>query len=204
MTIVLLIRHGNTDWNREGRTQGHLNNPLNRLGVKQATALAERLSEEKWDIIVSSDLLRARQTAEIISRHLGNQQVQYDDRLREIDRGQIAGSTERERIAKWGDNWSQLDLGQESLSSVRKRGTACINELVEKYSGQKILVVSHGLLLRETLKGLLNNEATGTHLENTSVTTLETNVNGWRYLSYNSISHLREEEYNYYGSTLDL
>lgn len=73
MTRIGLIRHGSTAWNKEGRIQGHTDNPLDEEGLQQAEAIAERLSGEHWDYIYSSDLLRARQTAEVIAAKLGLQ-----------------------------------------------------------------------------------------------------------------------------------
>jgi probable phosphoglycerate mutase len=193
LTSITFVRHGNTDFNVEKRAQGHLNNPLNETGFKQAKAVAERLAEEKWDLLFSSDLLRARQTAEIISKAIGLPITAYDVRLREISRGQIEGTIEEERIARWGVNWRELDLGEESLESVRKRGVDFVMEAVAKYPGKKMLLVSHGLLIRETLKGLMQDESTGTPLANTSVTTVVYKDGQWRYELYGCTRHLDTE-----------
>ena len=188
MTITI-IRHGNTDFNLEVRAQGHMHNPLNKIGRQQARAVAIRLAEESWDMIVSSDLLRARETAEIISETVGMPITMFDVRLREIFRGRIEGTTEAERIERWGANWRELDLGEETDAALRKRGMECLEELANKYYDSRILVVSHGKLINQTLKGLLGNEAIG-NLKNTSVTTIRKKDAGWECLLFNCINHL--------------
>ena len=120
MTVIGLIRHGLTDWNTEMRIQGHTDIPLNSHGRKQAELLAERMKNEDWDYIYTSDLGRARETAEHIGT-LKQIEVSTDPRLREMYCGQIEGTTMAERIAKWGENWSQLDLGMESNQAIAAR-----------------------------------------------------------------------------------
>ena len=106
MTTVGFVRHGITEWNVEGRAQGQTDIPLNEDGRKQAAALADRLlSKEGWDVIASSDLKRARETAEIIARRLHIGEIVFDERLREIHCGLIEGLTVEERVAKWGEDW---------------------------------------------------------------------------------------------------
>src|SRR4051794_22337782 len=109
MTVVGLIRHGVTDWNRERRIQGHTNIPLNADGRKQAELLANRMVDEEWDVIYASDLGRAQETAACIG-HVKQLEVQTDPRLREMYCGEIEGTTQEERVAKWGEDWSTLDL----------------------------------------------------------------------------------------------
>jgi len=185
-----LIRHGSTCWNKEKRAQGHSQNPLDEEGVQQAVALADRLNEEKWDHIYSSDLLRARQTAEILADRLGVETIRYDVRLRERSGGRIEGTTVEERILKWGAKWSELDLGIETPEACMARGSACIREIAEVHRDGNILIVSHGALLRHTLKGLIPVLNTDELLANTSVTEV-TWINGiWNCNFYNCTKHL--------------
>jgi probable phosphoglycerate mutase len=170
-----------------------MHNPLNDTGRKQAAAVAKRLAEQSWDLIVSSDLWRAHETAQIIAAALGMPISFLDVRLREINRGQIEGTVEEERVAKWGSDWQQLDLGEESLQSVRERGMSFVSEIAAQHPGCKILAVSHGLLINETLKGLLQNEKLGDGLQNTSVSTVRLNGERWECLLYNCDRHIREE-----------
>lgn len=190
MTTITFVRHGNTDFNREKRTQGHLHNPLNETGIRQAEAVARRLSGENWDVLLSSDLMRARQTAEMISAALRMPVTSFDARLREIGRGRMEGTTEEERIAKWGAVWRDLDLGEESHASLRERGMSFIRDITAQYPGQKVLAISHGVFLGQTLKALLQDETTGDNLSNTSVTTIAHNGQQWEYVLYACTRHL--------------
>ncbi|TBL81163.1 histidine phosphatase family protein [Paenibacillus thalictri] len=189
MTTVTFVRHGNTDWNIENRVQGHMNNPLNHTGRAQAAAVAKRLAAEAWDVFYSSDLLRTRETAEIIATELKMPFIEYDARLREIGKGQLEGTIEKERIEKWGVNWEKLDLGVESIEFVRNRGVEFIEEMVVKHPGQKILVVSHGFFLAQLFDELLQDGGEDV-LKNTSVTILEKKDDQWNYLLYNCTRHL--------------
>lgn len=194
MTTIAFVRHGNTDWNIEKRAQGHSNNSLNETGFKQAKAVAERLASQEWDLFISSDLLRARQTAEIISDRIG-MPILYDQRLRERCRGEIEGTIEEDRIKMWGKDWRGLNLWQESYQSLRERGRHFVEELRERYTEKTILVVTHGALLIQTLYALCPNETNEKDLlDNTSITIIKSKDSGWEYLLYNSTTHLEAEE----------
>lgn len=92
MTTIGLIRHGITEWNTLGKAQGISNIPLNRLGKQQAMAIANRLlQEEKWDILITSDLSRAIETGEIIGQKINLPISHIEKRVREIDCGKIEG-----------------------------------------------------------------------------------------------------------------
>ena len=93
-----------TDWNTERKTQGQSDIPLNEEGRQQARALALRLGTEQWDLIFSSDLSRAKETADIVAGTLGLS-VQTDHRLREMHKGETEGTTLEERINRWGNQW---------------------------------------------------------------------------------------------------
>lgn len=190
MTAITFVRHGNTDWNVEKRAQGHSLNPLNETGRRQAAAVAGRLAEQSWDVLISSDLPRAQETAEIIAARIGMPIARLDPRIREIGRGQIEGTVEAERIAKWGSGWRQLELGLESEQALRERGLQFVAEVAADYAGRRILVVSHGVLLRETLLALLPNRRDEEPLHNTSVTTIVRNGEGWDCPLYNCTAHL--------------
>lgn len=190
MTTIGLIRHGITEWNCLNKAQGHSDIPLNETGRKQATVLGSRLAEEEaWDLIISSDLSRAAETAQIIGRAI-QVPVQLDSRLRENDCGAIAGTTEEERLEKWGTAWRELDLGMESFEAVGKRGAEFLEEAARLYTGKRVLVVSHGAWIGLTLQRLLPEEFPDTHMENTSVTILEHADEKWGCALYNCTKHL--------------
>jgi probable phosphoglycerate mutase len=190
VTRIGIIRHGTTAWNKEGRAQGSSDIPIDQEGLAQALALGKRLSEETWDYIYSSSLLRAKQTAEIVGEQTGLINIYYDARLREIGGGQIEGTTEKERVLKWGKNWRELDLGIESEISGTSRALSFIEEVANKHSNKNILIVSHGSLIRHLLKGLIPNVNTDEHLKNTSLTRLKQTSNIWDCELYNCTIHI--------------
>lgn len=191
MTTIGLIRHGMTDWNDLGKAQGTSDILLNKLGRKQASTLGDRLlNEKKWDMIISSDLSRAIETAEIIGSKINVTISCFDERIREIDCGEIEGTTEEGRLERWGSNWREIDLGMEIFEDVGKRGLEFIEELFQTYKGKRILIVSHGTLIGLTLQRLLPAMFQSTYIDNTSLTILN-NTNGkWDCRLYNCTKHL--------------
>ncbi|WP_054939139.1 histidine phosphatase family protein [Paenibacillus ihuae] len=190
MTTIGLIRHGSTLWNKEGRIQGHTDNPLDEEGLEQAAALAERLSTEKWDYIYSSDLLRARQTAEVIAARLGLSVAGWVPGIREMDGGLLEGTTEQELIERWGKEWRTLELGLEKNESGRLRGSRAIEEIAQRHPGRHVLVVSHGAILRSTLSGLVPELDVSVFLKNTSLTWLVYTGTTWTCELYNCVKHI--------------
>jgi probable phosphoglycerate mutase len=190
MTQIGLIRHGITSWNIENRAQGHADIPLNELGRRQAISLAKRLKDEEWDIIYSSDLSRAKVTAEVVAESLGLNVI-TDERLREMNCGEIEGTTIEERIARWGSNWELMPLGIETEESIVKRGMSFITYINEKHKDKRVLVVSHGALVGLTLKRLIPHVDTEEHLHNTSLTILKClHNNKWDCELYNCAKHI--------------
>ena len=135
MTTLLLVRHGETDWNAEGRLQGHTDRPLSYFGRRQAQQLAEEL-----EAIYSSDLARARETAEIVGRRLGLATV-LDPDLREKDWGTWEGLTSVER--------DRVEFVGESTEAHRERILGALRQISERHAGEaRILVVTHGGSMR--------------------------------------------------------
>ncbi|OCA83040.1 phosphoglycerate kinase [Bacillus sp. FJAT-27225] len=190
MTKLGFIRHGSTSWNKEGRAQGSSDIPLDQDGLNEARLLAERLSSEEWDIIYSSPLMRARQTAEVIAEQLGIKEIQFDSRLREVSGGQIEGTTEAERVAKWGSGWRKLDLGFESNEHVLERGFAALEDIQSAHPGKNILIVSHGALIRRVLSELVPSLKEEGPLNNTAVTIITHSNEAWECGLYNCTKHL--------------
>jgi len=194
MTTLGLIRHGVTEWNYEHRAQGQTDIPLNDEGRQQAELLSKRMSNEEWDYIYSSDLSRALETAEIIGK-IKNIEVKTDQRLREMNCGLIEGTTEQDRVSRWGHGWSKLDLGIESKDEIVTRGMQCLMDISDRHPDKKILIVSHGALIGLTLKKLIPHIDTEEHLNNTSVTILHTGQTRWDCELYNCTKHLNIERY---------
>lgn len=144
MTWMLLARHGETDWNREGRWQGHSDVPLNELGREQARELAYWMRDEPLDVIVSSDLRRAHETALIIAE-AKRMAVSTDAGLREIDVGRWGGLTPDEIAARFpGMATHDGETNEQHLARV----VAAFRRIAETHRGKRVLVISHGKTLR--------------------------------------------------------
>ena len=162
MTELWLIRHGETDWNREGLYQGQADIPLNELGLKQAQAAAEKilLSGQSFSAIYSSPLSRARQTADASAARLGLP-VRLDPRLQEINQGNWTGKNYRMIVAQFGDplkptpDNTKVDgardtiysraPGGESVAEVAARLALAASDIARAHPAQAVLVFSHGL-----------------------------------------------------------
>ncbi len=144
MTELLLVRHAETEWNREGRWQGHADPPLNEAGRAQAHALATTLAGERLDAIYSSDLRRATETAEILGAALGHP-VTTDPDLREIDVGSWSGLT-REEVAVQFPDWETHD--GESREALGERVVAAVRRIAGRHPEGRVLIVSHGGSIR--------------------------------------------------------
>lgn len=177
-TIFGLVRHGVTDWNQQKRIQGTTDVPLNKEGMKQAHLLAARLKTESWDYIYSSDLSRAHTTAKIIGAAMDEMSIYVDRRLREKTFGEAEGTTEQERIARWGENWRTKAIGVETSAEVCERGQYLIDELRQKHEGKRILLVTHGAWIVSVLEQM-KPESELPFIGNTSITIVEFDENGW-------------------------
>ncbi|WP_236652916.1 histidine phosphatase family protein [Chitinophaga vietnamensis] len=192
ITRIVIIRHGTTAWNKAGRLQGHSDIPLDEEGREQARKLARRLADEHWDMIWSSHLLRAKETAAIITKELELPVVLEDGRLGEAGGGEAEGTTEEERIRRWGPQWRQLNLGAESNAAVVARGAAFMSDLVANYPGKNILIVSHGSFIRQTIAYLVPEAPHQIALKNTAITELQYDGMQWSCELYNCVLHLEE------------
>ncbi|HZP73212.1 MAG TPA: histidine phosphatase family protein [Gaiellaceae bacterium] len=153
MTTLLLVRHGETDWNSERRWQGHADEPLNETGRAQAREVADELADRSIDAVYSSDLSRARETAEIIAARLGLS-VTTDARLREVDVGDWSGRLWSEieqsdplALERWHGGLKAWN-GGESYEEMGARVVAAVVELAARHQGETVLVVSHGGSMR--------------------------------------------------------
>ena len=144
MTTLLFARHGETDWNREGRWQGWADPPLNDAGLEQARALAEQLRSMPFDAVFSSDLRRAHETAEIVAAP-HEVPVIADRGLREIDIGSWSGLTRAEIERRFPDG-SRRD--GETREQHLERVLATVQRIARAHAGARLLVVSHGGTMR--------------------------------------------------------
>ena len=199
-TQVILVRHGETDWNREGRIQGHLPIPLNKRGLAQAAAVADRLKTTPFSALYSSDLLRARQTAEAIGRARGARVI-CDERLREWDLGVLSGLMRavaedlhpeafgiyRNRIV------DEPVPGGESVRQRYDRVTEAVQEIASAHPEETLVVVSHGGPLGDCYRravGAPLNAGLRVDLFNASINRIRIDGEDWRLESWGDVDHL--------------
>ena len=148
---IIAIRHGETEWNAAGREQGQLDSPLTARGVKQASAIAERLKRYRFAALYSSDLGRALQTAEIVAQATGAG-IAVDPGLRERNTGIFQGMTKaemaerhpREYAAYSGDPYGYKIPGGESGQQRSERSVRVFNALADRHAEDTIVVITHG------------------------------------------------------------
>jgi probable phosphoglycerate mutase len=203
---LLIVRHGETTWNREGRIQGHRDSPLTERGLAQAKAAAARLARDRIDALYSSDLGRAWQTAREVEAATGIP-VRIDAGLRERAFGVLEGMTWDE-IGRAHPEHAPLVTrvpshpvpGGESLVEFRERVLAAFHRIAREVGAGSIAVVTHGGVL-----GVLYREAMGIPLEAPrSYTTLNAGVNRFRYADEHwSVEHWGDTENLDDGSARD-
>lgn len=159
MTVFALVRHGETDWNRERRIQGSTDIPLNDTGREQARATGELLASRRWTALVASPLSRAAETARIIGEHVGLGDPELEQRLAERDYGEAEGLTGPEIDAAFPDG---ADVpGREPREAVAERAVAALHDLAARHPGEAVIVVAHGGVIRSVLETV----APGRHRE---------------------------------------
>ncbi|MFF2753797.1 histidine phosphatase family protein [Psychrobacillus sp. NPDC058041] len=194
MTTIGFVRHGVTAWNKEGRAQGTTDVPLDEEGIEMAERVAGRIEQEKWDIIYTSHLIRAKRTAEIIAEKKPNIDFVVDNRLGEIGGGIIEGTTEAERVAKWGFAWRKMELGFEPEEVIIARGMSFIEDVKQAHPGKRVLVVSHGGFIGRIIKVLVPYGEFDLDLGNTSLTVIELQDNKNLCHLFNCMKHLETRE----------
>lgn len=137
---ICVIRHGETDWNVNGRIQGRIDVPLNTNGRDQAEFCATALKFKKWDVIVSSTLKRAKETAEIIAQKLHIEDIYENEKLVERDYGKATGIVREEYLEKN----STTDWEKESKIDLAIRMRSAIDEIANSFFPKNVLVISHG------------------------------------------------------------
>jgi alpha-ribazole phosphatase len=154
MSRLCLVRHGQTDWNTQGRYHGQSDVPLNDAGRAQAAAIAEQLQVFTFNAIYTSDLQRARETAEIIATKIGLP-VRLEPRLREIDQGEWEGQLVEVIQARYEGLWRQRTQdpanvrppGGETVGEVATRVYRALDDISLLFPHGTILICSHGLAL---------------------------------------------------------
>ncbi len=200
MTTVLLIRHGETAWNLEGRIQGCLDSPLTQLGEAQARALGERLAAESLDALHSSDLGRTRQTTRPITRATGLRPV-FDSAYRERSYGAWEGRIyadiqreypqEYERVLRRDPHAAMP--GGESAAQFQDRIVVALTRLASGLRGRRVAVVTHGGVLGTMYRhvmGLSFDAPRNYTIANASINRLHFDGSTWRIESWGEVAHL--------------
>ena len=200
-TTLILIRHGETPYNRDRRYQGHRNTPLTRKGKRQAKEIAFRLKNESLNAIYSSDLKRTKCTAEVIN-HYHSLKINILPQLREIDFGDWEGKTHDEIQREWRgllDEWerkpSQIKIPRgESIKDLVERIRSTIKKIVSNHPDQRVAIITHGgpirIILMDAL-GLGLDDWWKTITSNGGISIIEYQSNKAKVLLQNDTSHLK-------------
>ncbi|PKU65967.1 putative phosphoglycerate mutase [Dendrobium catenatum] len=203
-TEVVLVRHGETSWNASRILQGHIDSELNDIGRQQAVAVASHLSkQEDFVAIYSSDLQRAAETAGIIASRCNLPEAILDPSLRERHLGDLQGLTMRDAQKQKPIAYKhflsakrdqELPGGGESLIQLHERCTSFLENLARKHEGERIIVVTHGGLLRELYRRACPMEPLNGKIMNTAVSVIHIHENGqnWTIKKWGDVSHLEE------------
>jgi probable phosphoglycerate mutase len=204
LTRVLVIRHGETAWNRESRIQGHIDIPLNDQGRWQAARLGQALADEPLAAIYSSDLQRAHDTALAVGEVRGVPVV-TTEALRERHFGEMEGLTHDEILRRWpveGRRWRERDPtfgphGGETLQAFYDRCVATATRLASAHPGQTIALVAHGGVLDcfyRAANRLPVSVPRAWTITNASVNRLLYSPEGFTMLSWADDRHLQEQD----------
>jgi len=199
ITRLIIVRHGETEWNLQNRFQGHLNSGLSQLGIRQARAIAGALSGGTFDVIYSSDLERARHTADIIAGKL-NMEVRTDAGLREINMGLMQGLKRDEFILKYPEVIKKFHSdpeyiipGGESKQQFYDRIILTLKRIVRMHEYRNILLVAHGgvldIAIRYTLDIPVHNKRNFS-IYNAGINRFIIDNGEWKLETWGDICHL--------------
>ncbi|UOG08642.1 histidine phosphatase family protein [Bacillus altitudinis] len=190
MTAICLVRHGETDWNAAKRIQGRTDIPLNDTGKWQAEQTGLYLKNAHWDVVISSPLSRAKETAHLILQHVHAPLVIMDDFI-ERDYGDAEGMSFEER-QKLFPNKQYPNM--EPLSALQDRMLEGIEKVRATYPDQRVLIVAHGAAIHALLTSLADEHMgiKDTRLENACLNYVEWTDGEWKVNDYNVVSHLTQ------------
>lgn len=188
MTLICLVRHGETDWNRDGRLQGKTDIPLNSVGILQARQCRDYLENAQWDVVISSPLARAKQTALIINEKM---QLPFSERKAFIERdyGDAEGLNIDERLLQFPD---KIYSNQEERPALIERILVGLEKLVHDWPNKRIILVAHGAVINAILSVLSNGEigSSKTVLGNVCLSEIEFDEGRWVIHFYNDTDYL--------------
>lgn len=183
-TVLGLLRHGQTDWNIDFRLQGVTDIPLNETGIAQAQDAAVAIDQEAWDVVLSSPLSRAVDTAKIVVRENNFPALQIEELLLERSFGEAEGLSHDEWRARYAD--TNTVPGGESLLELQLRSEKLLAHFAERFAGKRVLAVTHGALIRKLLRIVSNNEfpRDGERLGNACLSVFVHENGAWRVDNY--------------------
>lgn len=200
LTRFILVRHGETTWNREGRYQGQVDTPLSPFGLEQGKLAAQALKDVPLDVCYASPLSRSYETASMCAK-LHDLPVIKDERLLEINHGewegllaQEVGERYPELLQRWRTTVTDVQMpGGENIEDVRRRAMEALCEYAVKHAGQTVLVVAHDAVNKAVLCDMLGIDLS--HFwqmkqDNTCINVFEYQDGAWRLVLMNSTLHL--------------
>jgi broad specificity phosphatase PhoE len=183
-THLGLLRHGQTDWNINFLLQGVTDIPMNQTGIEQVKLAAQAIRAEDWDVVLTSPLSRARQTAEIIANQHGYTEIIEQELLIERSFGEAEGLSHEQ----WRAKYSNLDVipGGESRTQLAERSKLLLETISQELAGKRVLAISHGALIRALIAIASNNELPrdGERLGNASLNVVKHSDNSWQVVNY--------------------
>ncbi|MEG3990927.1 histidine phosphatase family protein [Microcoleus sp. S28C3] len=201
---LVIVRHGETEWNVQSKATGQLDSPLTPKGIRQAHAIADRLLRLSFTTLYSSDLGRAVQTANIIAKVCGKKVI-FDPQLREWNMGIFEGLTVSEmhkKFPQYRQDYERIGFEYvipegESLRQCRDRGCRVLNAIAERHLDETVVAIGHGCLLMvffEMVLGLPPGNSWRFKLYNANLCIFEY-INGrWSLIVWNDVSHLENIE----------
>ena len=201
-TIIALIRHGETEWNRTSRWQGHTDIPLSAAGILQARCLSSRFEAEttKFHALYSSDLRRAMQTAEVLGLVQGLRPNPVKE-LRELDVGKWSGLYDHEVAARFPEEWRRVradeDIprgGGESMANLYTRAGSAFEAIAARHQDEKVGIVTHNGVIRALLVRIremaINDCNDIGAIQNCSMTVVKHAAGKWEVERFNDTTHL--------------
>ena len=199
-TTIVLVRHGETEWNRAGRIQGHTDSELTEAGVRQAEAIGGMLGGERFDHLLSSDLGRAMRTAQLIAPNTGLE-VRIESRFRERGFGIAEGKTYAEIDREFPEMFSRIRdtdpeyaaPGGESRRQFHERICSVMDEYAISHRGKSLLVVTHGGVLAAIFRRLSGLPIASPHkidIPNAGYNRLLHDGETWRIQTWGAVAHL--------------
>ncbi|MCI1881762.1 MAG: histidine phosphatase family protein [Sporolactobacillus sp.] len=190
MTVICLVRHGETDWNAKGKLQGREDVPLNSHGEAQAMRVGEYLQGSLFAAVFTSPLLRAKETALIVNHYVGHLPLIVSDKFTEKSYGAASGMTVDQRDRHFPDGRIP---GMEPFERVAARVSAGLADIKGQYPHDSVLLVAHGGLINVILSLYSDGKiGTGkTKLYNTCISHIRSHGRSWEIIDYNRIDHLQ-------------